>query len=133
MAEENDLIGAIRLVCDEKNISIDSVINTIEAALAAAFRKDFGEKNQNIVVEFDAETGKSKVYDVKTVVDDVDLEEQEKQLEAQREKREAGEEIAEEDEVKRHNPKTELMITEAKGIKKTSMSNIGTPSLFNSI
>ena len=44
MTEENDLISAIRLVCDEKNISIDSVINTIEAALAAAYRKDFGEK-----------------------------------------------------------------------------------------
>jgi transcription termination/antitermination protein NusA len=120
MAEQTDLIGAIRLVCDEKNISIDSVINTIEAALAAAFRKDFGEKNQNIVVEFDAESGASKVYDVKAVVKDVDLEELEKRLEEQKEKREAGEEISEEEEIQRFNPKTEIMLTDAKKIKKGS-------------
>lgn len=119
MAEQNDLIGAIRLVCDEKNISIDSVINTIEAALAAAYRKDFGEKNQNIVVEFEAESGKSKVYDVKTVVEDVDLEELEEKLEAQKERREAGEEIPEEEEIKRFNPKSEIMLAEAKQIKKS--------------
>jgi len=118
MSESNELINAIRLVCDEKNISIDSVINTIEAALAAAYRKDFGEKNQNIVVEFDLETGKSKIYDVKTVVEDVDLEELEEKLEDQRVRREAGEEIAEEDEIKRFNLKSDLMLTEAKKIKK---------------
>lgn len=118
MADGNEIIQAIRQVCDEKNISIDSVITTIEAALAAAYRKDFGDKSQNIVVEFDAETGASKVYDVKTVVPDVDLEELEKQLEEQKLKKEAGEEIAEEDEIKRFNPKSEIMLTEALAIKK---------------
>src|SRR3989344_2895681 len=118
MPDSNEIIQAIRLVCDEKNISMDSVIATIEAALAAAYRKDFGEKNQNIVVEFDTETAGSKVYDVKTVVPDVDLEAQEKQLEEQKARREAGEEIPEEEEVKRFNPKTEIMHSEAKTIKK---------------
>ena len=118
MPDSNEIIQAIRLVCDEKNISMDSVIATIEAALAAAYRKDFGEKNQNIVVEFDTETAGSKVYDVKTVVSDVDLEAQEKQLEEQKARREAGEEIPEEQEVKRFNPKTEIMHSEAKTIKK---------------
>ena len=116
--DSSELINAIRQVCDEKNISIDSVINTIEAALAAAYRKDFGEKNQNIVVEFDPETGGSKVFDVKTVVEDVDLEELEQQLEEQRERKEAGEEIAEEDEIKRFNPKADVMVTEAQSMKK---------------
>lgn len=119
MADSSEIIQAIRQVCDEKNISIDSVINTIEAALAAAFRKDFGDKSQNIVVEFDAETGGSKVYDVKTVVADVDLEKQEAEWEAQKTRREAGEEIVEDEEVKRFNPKTEIMLTDAKKIKKT--------------
>ena len=41
----------------------------IEASLAAAFRKDYGQKNQNIVVEFDPETMGTKVFDVKTVVE----------------------------------------------------------------
>jgi len=117
--DSSEIINAIRMVCDEKNISIDSVINTIEAALAAAYRKDFGDKTQNIVVEFDSDTGGSKVYDVKTVVEDVDLEELEQKLEEQKARREAGEEIAEEDEVKRFNAKSEIMLTEAKKIKKT--------------
>lgn len=118
MADSNEIINAIRLVCDEKNISIDSVIETIEAALAAAYRKDFGEKNQNVVVEFDPENASSKVYDVKTVVEDVDLEAQEKAVEEQHARKEAGEEIKEEDEIKRFNPKTEIMITEAAATSK---------------
>lgn len=119
MPDSSEIISAIRQVCDEKNISMDSVITTIEAALAAAYRKDFGDKTQNIVVEFDAETGNSKVYDVKTVVPDVDLEELEKKLEEQKVRREAGEEIPLEDEVKRFNPKSEIMLAEARKIKKT--------------
>lgn len=119
MPDGNEIINAIRLVCDEKNISIDSVIATIEAALAAAYRKDFGEKNQNVIVNFDPENGSSKIYDVKTVVPDVDLEALELQLEAQKVRRDAGEEIPPEEEIKRFNPRTEIMLSEAKKVKKT--------------
>ncbi|MFH1667406.1 MAG: transcription termination factor NusA [Candidatus Komeilibacteria bacterium] len=118
MAEKNEIKQAIEQICEEKNIKYDLVIETIEAALAAAYRKDFGEKNQNIKTEFEADTGGVRVYDVKTVVEDVDLEEQEKQWEEIKERKEEGEEIAEEDELKRFNPKTEIMISEAKEIKK---------------
>ena len=118
MGEKSDIKRAIEQICEEKNISYDAVIETTEAALAAAYRKDFGEKNQNIKAEFEPETGNLKVFDVKTVVEDVDLEEQEKQLELLRERSDAGEEIPKEDEIKRFNAKTELMISEAKIIKK---------------
>ncbi|MCK4540543.1 transcription termination/antitermination protein NusA [Candidatus Parcubacteria bacterium] len=67
----SDLSSAIKHVCDEKGLDMNAVISTIEYALAAAYRKDFGQKNQNIVVEFDSEKGTSKVYDVKTVVEDM--------------------------------------------------------------
>ncbi len=63
--------AAIQQICQEKNISEASVMRTIELALAAAFRKDFGNKLQNIVTEFDAVTGAVNVFDVKTVVEDV--------------------------------------------------------------
>jgi N utilization substance protein A len=59
MEDKNQIKQAIEQFCEEKNISYDSVIETIEAALAAAFRKDFGEKNQNVKAEFDPETGKT--------------------------------------------------------------------------
>lgn len=118
MEDKNQIRQAIEQICEEKNISFDAVIETIEAALAAAYRKDFGEKNQNIKTEFDVDTGGVKVFDVKTVVEDVDLEELEAKLEELKQRKEAGEEIDEEEEVKRFNPKTEIMLTDAKEIKK---------------
>ncbi|MFH1142475.1 MAG: transcription termination factor NusA, partial [Candidatus Uhrbacteria bacterium] len=102
-------------------------------ALAAAFRKDFGDKNQNLEAEFNPETAKTRIFDVKTVVEDVDLEELEAAEEARREKiaereakiaelKETGQEIPEEPEElledvgPSFNPKTEIMISEAKQI-----------------
>jgi len=73
----SEISNAIKQICDEKNLSYEAVIETIESALAAAYRKDFGEKNQNIKVEFEPETAKSKVFDVKTVVEDMPPEEEE--------------------------------------------------------
>ena len=109
----SDLQDAIKQVCEEKNISYESVLETIEAALAAAYRKDFGQKNQNIKVDFHIETQSMDVFDVKTVVEDMDLEELEKQREEFEAKKAAGEEV-DEDELKRFNPKTEIMLSEAR-------------------
>jgi transcription termination/antitermination protein NusA len=67
----SELSSAIRAVCEEKGLSYESVVETIETALAAAYRKDFGQKNQNIKVKFNPETGDSKIYDSKTVVADL--------------------------------------------------------------
>lgn len=61
---------AIKQISDEKGLPYESVLETIQAALAAAYRKDFGKKNQNIRVEFDPETSNLRAFDVKTVVSD---------------------------------------------------------------
>ncbi|MFA5092152.1 MAG: transcription termination factor NusA [Candidatus Paceibacterota bacterium] len=68
---------AIKQISEEKDIPEESVIETIEAALAAAYRKDFGEKDQNVKVNFEPETGDFDVFDVKTVVEDMELPEEE--------------------------------------------------------
>lgn len=73
----SEITQAIKQICDEKGISYEDVMETIKAALGAAYRKDFGNKLQNIHVEFDPETMKLEVYDVKTVVEDVPEEEKE--------------------------------------------------------
>lgn len=109
----SELKDAIQLICQEKNISLESVLETIEAALAAAYRKDFAQKNQNIKVNFDIDTQKMEVFDVKTVVEDMDLEELEKERQEFIAKKEAGEEVNEET-LKKFNPKTEIMLSEAK-------------------
>lgn len=114
MAKTNNISAAIKMICEEKNLSVDAVVGAIEAALAAAYRKEFGGKNQNIKVVFNADNAQTAVFDVKTVVEDVDLEEQEQQLEEQRLRREEGEEIAEEDLIKKFNPRTDIMLSETK-------------------
>jgi len=131
---QSSIAEAVKQICDEKRISVDSVVQTIEAALAAAYRKDFGEKNQNIKVEFDLDTGKSKVFDVKEVVEDVSEEELERQAKEAEERKEEQEskpkpkkeekkknekEDEEEEEIKRFNPKTQIQISEAKAVKKS--------------
>lgn len=124
----SDITNAMKQICEEKNLSYEAVVETIESALAAAYRKDFGERNQNIKVEFDPETGKSKVYDVKTVVEDMPEEEvksEKLKVESGEEKNkevkigEAGEATSEE-EVRKFNPRTELQIKDAVLIKKTA-------------
>ena len=37
------IIQAMRQVCEAKGIPLERVIETVEAALAAAYRKDFGQ------------------------------------------------------------------------------------------
>jgi transcription termination/antitermination protein NusA len=64
----DQLEQALEQIADEKGISKEEIISMIEASLAAAFRKDYGEKNQNIVVEFNPENMATKIFDVKTVV-----------------------------------------------------------------
>ncbi len=81
---------AMKQICDEKGLSYDSVLEIVEAALAAAFRKDFGEKNQNVKVEFDSESGNSRVFDVKKVVSDEFVEAAIKEMEALEAARAAG-------------------------------------------
>ncbi|MFH0840740.1 MAG: transcription termination factor NusA [bacterium] len=123
----SEITSAIKQICEEKNLSYEAVIATIESALAAAYRKDYGEKNQNIKVEFDPETAASKVFDIKTVVEDVPEEEEEDDEEAIEEKtkpvedqkKKVKEDLEEGEEEKRFNPKTEIQIFEAKKIKKS--------------
>ncbi len=64
----DQLLQALEQIEEEKGISRDELLGMIETALAAAFRKDYGEKNQNVVVKFDPENMSVKVSDVKTVV-----------------------------------------------------------------
>lgn len=120
----SELKAAIKQICDEKGLSYDAVIVTIESALAAAYRKDFGEKNQNIKVQFDPETGKSKVYDIKLIVEDMPEEEETDGESSGADSPEAADEAAEtdedEEEKRKFNPKTEIQIKDAKLIKKTA-------------
>lgn len=129
---KNELVAAIEQVCDEKNISFDAVIDSIEAALAVAYRKEFGNKMLNCKAEFNVEDGTSRVFDVKTVVEDPaeeELAEATRALEEKSEGRKEREpkekvapppaegEAASEEEVHKFNPRTDMPLTEARKIK----------------
>lgn len=114
-------------IAEEKGLAVETIIATIEAALAAAYRKDFGEKNQNIKVTFDPITAAARVYDVKAVVED-ELVEAARTREAEElAAREAGRELPyvepalDEDGqpiIERHfNPKTDIGLSDALAIK----------------
>lgn len=67
-----DFATALNEIAEEKGLDKAEVLTMIESSLAAAFRKDYGEKDQNIIVELNPETMGMKVYDVKTVVETVE-------------------------------------------------------------
>lgn len=65
---QSPFLAAINQLCDEKNLSRDMVLETIKAALRAAYRKDYGNREQNIDVELKDGTDVMTVYLLKNVV-----------------------------------------------------------------
>ncbi|MEY4722975.1 MAG: hypothetical protein RLZZ324_488, partial [Candidatus Parcubacteria bacterium] len=123
---------AIRQISEEKGIAVESVVETIEAALAAAYRKDFGQPNENHKVTFDMETGGFEVFDVKTVVEDMELPPEltpEERAERAANPPAPKEQVIGEDglpvEEKKFNPKTEIMVTAARELKGHKKADIG--------
>ena len=121
----------IQIICDEKGLDYDIVLEAIQTALGAAYRKDFGNRQQNIKVKFDPDNQDMKMWDVKEVVEDIDeeiLEKAQEELVERRKKAiEEDRELTEEElkDLPRFNPKTQIMITEAKKIdKKTKVGDI---------
>jgi len=61
--------SAIAQIAEEKGISQEKVIETIELAIAAAYKKDYGKKGQIIKAKLDPETGNVKFWQVRKVLD----------------------------------------------------------------
>lgn len=69
---QSQFFAAINQLCDEKNISKERVLETIEAAIRAAYKKDYGTREQNIEVKLDENSGLATVFEVKEVVKEVE-------------------------------------------------------------
>lgn len=63
-------LAAINHIADEKGLPRETIIQTVEAALAAAYKKDYGDKDQDVRVELNDTTGEMKVFVSKEVVAD---------------------------------------------------------------
>ena len=62
--------SALSQISEEKGISQEKVLETIEMALAAAYKKEYGERGQIIRAQFNPKTGEVKFFQIKIVVDE---------------------------------------------------------------
>lgn len=72
---------AVRTIADEKNLSEDIVLSVIEQAIAAAWRRDNGERDQEVRAELNINDGTATVYVAREVVETVGSEAYEISLE----------------------------------------------------
>ncbi len=125
--------SAIAQISEEKGIAKEKVIEAIESALAAAYKKDYGKRGQHIRAEFDEVTGGAHFYLVKEVVDETTRvfetdEEKEEAQDVEKEKSAKGETASgekkeeatgDEEQIKipRYNPERDLTLEEARALK----------------
>jgi N utilization substance protein A len=111
--------SAVMQIADEKGLSKERVLEVVEAALAAAYKKDYGKKGQVIKAAFDEVSKEAAYFLVKEVVDEttrefVEEEEGEEGVAASQ-----PEEPAEGDEERlpRYNAERDLTLEEAQLLK----------------
>ncbi|MBI2450935.1 MAG: transcription termination/antitermination protein NusA [Parcubacteria group bacterium] len=133
MIDQKQFLSAIAQIAEEKGIKSEQVIATIELAIAAAYKKEYGEKQQIIRAKLDPETGKVKFSQIKIVLDESMIKKEEeieqeisenRAVQSEKEEikeaaAEAGSEKNEEITEKRvrFNLERHMMIDEAKKIK----------------
>lgn len=66
------LAVAIKAIAEEKNLPEETVKDVVEQALAAAYRRDYGDREQEIRVTMNLNTGEVDAYVTKEVVDSVE-------------------------------------------------------------
>jgi N utilization substance protein A len=115
----SDFTGAMTALAEEKGISVDDVMATVETAIAAAYKKEYGKRGQNIRAELNSVSGDMKFYLMKEVVDDTSRE----FIDPDAEEEEVSEEVVqdiimdEEDQEERKprfNPERDIVIDDAK-------------------
>lgn len=127
--------SAIMQIAEEKGISRDKVIETIEAALAAAYKKEYGKKGQHIRAEFNEVDGSAKFFKLLEVVDEntrefvIQTEGEEFSAEEEKKTKKKGKEEKnkeieeqaaenEEEKLPRFNQERDIILEEAKKIQK---------------
>lgn len=65
------LAGAMRLIAEEKNLPEEIVQEIVESALAAAYKRDYGDREQEVRVAVNLNTGAVDVYVEKEVVETI--------------------------------------------------------------
>ncbi len=72
--QTKQLVLAIKTIAEEKNLSPELVHEVVEAAIAAAWRRDNGDREQEVTAQINTNTGDVKVFLHKLVVNEVENE-----------------------------------------------------------
>ncbi len=109
-------------IAEEKGLSKERVLEAVEQALAAAYKKEFGKRGQNIKASLDIKTGNVEFAQTKLVVDE-DMIYSEEELAALKEGEPRAEgEVAVEESMEgkkvRFNSERHMMLDEARTIQK---------------
>lgn len=109
----NSVLGELEEV---RGIPRERIIEAIEAALATAYKKEYGKKHQIIKTTFDPKTGETEFFQVKKVVDEsrVIFPEEAERLEEK--SPEDAENVADERVI--YNPEHHILLADARRIKR---------------
>jgi N utilization substance protein A len=112
--------SAVMQIADEKGLSKERVLEVVEAALAAAYKKDYGKKGQVIRSHFDDVAKDASFFLVKEVVDETTREFVEEEEVAEEGAHEGGREeyVVEEGKLPRFNRERDIILADAKKLKK---------------
>jgi N utilization substance protein A len=112
MLNIKDLSKAIKQVADEKGLAPEKVLEAIESAIAAAYKREYGQRGEIIRAHLNPKTGELKFWRVKTVVDETSV-----RFFEEGEKGEAKEPVGGEEKLPRFNPDRHITLEEAKKLK----------------
>lgn len=122
MLNIKELTKALKQVADEKGLDPDKVLDVIESSIAAAYKKEYGERGEVVRCKLDQKTGELIFSQIKTVVDESTVrfveEEEVPEGEEKKEVIVAEEEEGDEQKLPRFNPERHITLEEAKKIKK---------------
>ena len=144
MIDIKNFLSAIAQIEEEKGIDREKILETVEMALAAAYKKDYGERGQIIKAKLDSVSGSFDIWQEKIVVDESMIKSEEEIEEERKKAEEAGEELVEdrmddesgmglgdgeEPRKVRFNEQKHIWLADAKEIKKDA--NVGDALRFD--
>jgi N utilization substance protein A len=74
MSDMPNFLDALVQISEEKSLPYETIVEAVEAALAAAYKKDYGDKDQEVRTELNRSTSGIKVFVSRTVVPDGEVE-----------------------------------------------------------
>lgn len=110
--EIKNFSSAIAQIAEEKGIPLEKVWESLESAIAAAYKKEYGRKGQQIKCKIDRQSGEVKFWQLKQVLNK-EMIYPEEEIEKLKEK---GKEEVKAKKI-RFNPERHIMVEEARKIK----------------